>query len=91
MTGDHYLQMLGFLAASVIFWRAEAMLNLIAAECRLLIRAAFWLLTVGAAALAVHISQGYSPPPAVLLPLLGTALLLAGERRVQTLLRRGKR
>lgn len=87
----HALQALGLLAATIIFWRAESILNLMTPGCRLLVRAAFWLLTVGAAALAVHISQGYSPPPAVLLPLLGTALLLAGERRVQTLLRRGER
>lgn len=83
----HALQALGLLAAAIIFWRAESILNLMAPGCRLLVRAAFWLMTVGAAALAVSITQGYVPPAAVVLSLSGTALLLVSERRVRALLR----
>ena len=84
---DLTLQTLGFIAAAVIFWRAESVLNLMAPECRLLVRVAFWLLTVGAAAVAVCLYQGYVPPPAVVLSLMGMALLLVSERRVRALLR----
>ena len=84
---DLTLQTLGFIAAAVIFWRAESVLNLMAPGCRLLVRVAFWLLTVGAAAVAVRLYQGYVPLPAVVLTLTGTALLLVSERRVRALLR----
>ena len=84
---DLILQTLGFIAAVVIFWRAESVLNLMAPGCRLLVRLAFWLLVVGAAAMAVRLWQGYVPPPAVVLTLAGMALLLVSERRVRALLR----
>ena len=84
---DLTLQTLGFIAAAVIFWRAESVLSHMAPGCRLLVRVAFWLLTVGAAAMAVRLWQGYVPPPAVVLTLTGTALLLVSERRVRALLR----
>ena len=80
---DLTLQTLGFIAAAVIFWRAESVLNLLAPGCRLLVRVAFWLLTVGAAAMAVRLWQGYVPPPAVVLTLAGMAILLVIERRVK--------
>lgn len=83
---DLILRFLGLLAAAVIFWRAEAVLNLMAASCRLQIRLAFWLLAVGAAAAGTLIYQGYTPPPAVMLTLAGVALLLVSERRVRALL-----
>ena len=84
---DLTLQTLGFIAAVVIFWRAECVLNLMAPGCRLLVRLAFWLLVVGAAATALRIWQGYAPPVAVVLALGGVALLLVSERRVRALLR----
>lgn len=84
---DLTLQTLGFIAAAIIFWRAESVLNLMAPECRLLVRLAFWLLVVGAAATAVCFWQGYVPPVAVVLSLMGAALLLVSERRVRALLR----
>ena len=84
---DLTLQTLGFIAAAVIFWRAECVLNLMAPGCRLLVRLAFWLLVVGAAAMTVRLWQGYVPPPAVVLTLAGMALLLVSERRVRALLR----
>ena len=84
---DPILQTLGSIAAVVIFWRAESILNLMAPGCRLLVRLAFWLLVVGAAAMAVRLWQGYVPPVAVVLSLMGMALLLVSERRVRALLR----
>ena len=84
---DLTLQALGLIVATVIFWRAEMILNLMAAECRLLVRLAFWLLVVGAAAFAVKIWQGYVPAVGVILSLSGTALLLVSERRLRALLR----
>ena len=84
---DLILQTLGFIAAAVTFWRAESILNLMAPGCRLLVRVAFWLLTVGAAAVAVRIWQGYTPPAGAALAFMGTALLLVSERRVRALLR----
>ena len=84
---DALLQFFGFVLALVIFWRAESVLNIMAAGCRFLVRVAFWLLVVGAAWLAVSIWQGYTPPLAVLIPLAGTALLLVSERRVRAILR----
>lgn len=87
MTVDSLLQFLGFLAAIIIFWRAEIVLNLMTAGCRLLIRLAFWMLAVGALIFTWRVSQGYVPPFAFVLSLAGTALLLISERRVRALLR----
>jgi hypothetical protein len=84
---DLTLQTLGFIAAVVVFWRAESILNLMAPGCRLLVRLAFWLLVVGAAAFAVRIWQGYTPPAGAALAFMGMALLLVSERRVRAILR----
>ena len=84
---DLTLQTLGFIAAAVIFWRAESVSNLMAPGCRLLVRVAFWLLTVGAAAFAVRIWQGYTPTAGAALAFMGMALLLISERRVRAILR----
>ena len=81
------LQILGAALAAVIFWRAEAVLNIMAGDCRLVVRMAFWLLAGGAAGVGVAIWQGYVPPGAVLLSLAGIALLLVTERRIGALLR----
>lgn len=85
---DLTLQAMGLVAAAVIFWRVEPVLNIMAPHCRLLVRLAFWLLAVGAAALAVCIVfREYVPPLAFVATVLGVALLLISERRVRALLR----
>lgn len=78
---DHILQLLGLVAATVIFWRAEHALNVMAPTMRFLLRVAFWLIVVGSAAFAVRIWQGYVPSVGVVLTMSGMALLLSGERR----------
>jgi len=80
------LQTLGLTASAMIFLRVEPILNQMSANCRLIIRIAFWLLAVGSAALIVAITQGYCPSLPSLLPLIGMALLLMGERRLKGLL-----
>lgn len=81
------LQMIGLLAGIAIFWRVEPVLNLMTPHCRLSVRLAVWLLTVGACGLILTITQGYVPTPPVLCVTVGTALLLASERRIRGLLR----
>lgn len=83
----HILQAVALLAALTIFFRAEPAVNLMGSACRLPVRVAFWLLTVGSAWLMLSITQGYTPPPAVVLTLAGLAVLLVAERRVRGLLR----
>ena len=84
---SHLMQIVGLFVAGVIFWRAESVLNMMTRNCRLFLRVAFCLLAVGAAALALQISQGYTPPAAVVLLLAGMALLLVSERRMRAVLR----
>lgn len=85
---DLILQIVGLGAAAVVFWRAEPVLNLMAPQCRFFVRLAFWLLTVGAAALIVCIvAQNYTPPPAYIATTVGIAFLLVSERRLRALLR----
>ncbi len=85
---DLTLQAMGFVAAAVIFGRVEPVLNIMAPQCRLFVRLAFWLLAVGAAALIVCIvGRGYVPPLAYVATTIGIALLLVSERRVRALLR----
>lgn len=84
---DHVLQFLGFIIAGIIFWRAESILNIMASNCFLPVRLAFWCMVVGAFGLTVIIIQGYVPPVMVLLLTAGLALLLMTERRIGTLLR----
>lgn len=81
------LQAATLLAALVIFFRVEPVVNLMGRACRFSVRVAFWLLAVGSAWLMLSISQGYQPPPAVALTLCGLAVLLVAERRVRGLLR----
>lgn len=85
-TPDLVLQTLGLTASAVIFLRVEPVLNQMSANCRLLIRLAFWLLAVGSAALVVAITQGHCPGLPSILALVGMALLLTGERRLKGLL-----
>lgn len=84
---DYTLQAMGLIITAVIFWRAESVLNLMAKECWMLIRLAFWCMVVGAFSIGLAIVQGWVPPMAVLLTLSGTALLLVTERRIGTILR----
>lgn len=84
---DLISQVAGAALAFAIFWRAEAVLNIMAGDCRFVVRVAFWLLAGGAAGVGVAIWQGYVPPGAVLLSLAGIALLLITERRIGALLR----
>jgi len=86
-TFAHFLQVVAFMAATVIFWRSEPIINLMEPGCRVMVRLAFWLLAVGSAALIVGITQGYEPTLPVVLSLCGTALLLINERRIKGLLR----
>lgn len=81
------LQILGFITAGIIFWRAESILNIMASTCFLPVRLAFWGIVVGAFGLNVIIIQGYVPPVTVILLLSGLAILLLTERRIGTLLR----
>jgi hypothetical protein len=81
------LQLVALIASAVIFWRTEPVLNLMGPQCRTPIRVAFWLLAVSSAALIITITQGYRPSGAVVLALMGVAILLASERRVKGLLR----
>jgi len=83
----HILQGVTLLAALVIFFRVEPIVNLMGRACRLPVRVAFWLLAVGSAWLMLSITQGYQPPPSVTLTLCGLAVLLVAERRVRGLLR----
>ena len=83
----HILQAVTLLAALVIFFRVEPIVNLMGRTCRLPVRVAFWLLAVGSAWLMLSITQGYQPPPSVTLTLCGLAVLLLAERRVRGLLR----
>lgn len=83
----HIMQAVTLLAALVIFFRAEPAVNLMGRTCRLPVRVAFWLLTVGSAWLMLSITQGYRPPMSVTLTLCGLAVLLVAERRVRGLLR----
>lgn len=83
----HILQGVALLAALVIFFRVEPIVNLMGRACRLPVRVAFWLLAVGSAWLMLSITQGYQPPPSVTLTLCGLAVLLVAERRVRGLLR----
>lgn len=80
-------QALALLAALVIFFHAEPVVNLMGRACRLPVRVAFWLLAVGSAWLMLSITQGYRPPPSVAMTLCGLAVLLVTERRVRGLLR----
>lgn len=84
---DYTLQVLGFIIASVIFWRTESLLNLMSKECVITIRFAFWLIVVGAASINLAILQGYVPSLPMLIPLAGVTLLLISERRVSAILR----
>lgn len=84
---DTSLQFLGFCTGSVIFWRAELVLNLMSRDCLLVIRVAFWLMVVGAISFNLEILKGYIPPLVVLIPLVGMALLLIAERRIGAILR----
>lgn len=84
---NYILQAMGLVVSAVIFWRAEAVLNLMSKECWLLIRLAFWFMVIGAFSIGLAIVQGYVPPSPVVLTLIGTALLLLAERRIGTLLR----
>lgn len=85
---DHASQILGLVAAVVIFWRVEPILNVMGLACPLLVRAAFWLLAVGSAgSVACILCRGYVPPPAFVALAVGVALLLVSERRVKALLR----
>ncbi len=85
---DLTLQAIGLIAAAVVFWRAEPILNVMAPQCRFFVRLAFWLLAVGAAALIVCIvARDYVPPLAYVATVAGIALLLVSERRVRALLR----
>lgn len=81
------LQALGFITAAVIFWRAESILNVMASNCLLPVRLAFWMMCGGAFGMSVIILQGYVPPPVVILLTAGVACLLVMERRIGTILR----
>lgn len=83
----HILQAVTLLAALIVFFRAEPIVNLMGRSARLPVRVAFWLLAVGSAWLMLSITQGYRPPPSVTLTLCGLAVLLLAERRVRGLLR----
>lgn len=84
---NYTLQAMGLVITAVIFWRAESVLNLMAKECWLIIRLAFWFMVVGAFSIGLAIVQGWTPPIPVVLTLSGTALLLVAERRIGTVLR----
>lgn len=84
---DHTLQVMGFVTAGVIFWRAELVLNLMSKDCLFLIRLAFWLLVAGSLGFNLKIMEGYIPPVEVLLALGGVAMLLVAERRIGAILR----
>lgn len=81
------LQSIALAASAIIFWRTEPIINLMGPRCRYVVRLAFWFLAVGSAALMVVITQGYRPSLPVVLSLCGTALLLASERRIKSMLR----
>lgn len=84
---DQILQYIGFLSASIIFWRTESILNIMASNCFLAVRLAFWCIVVGAFGLNVSIIQGYVPSFVVLLLTSGLAILFLTERRISTFLR----
>ena len=77
----HIMQIVAVLCAAVIFYRAEGAVNKMGPGCPFTLRAAFWLLTVGAAWLSWSVLQGYMPSPATCFALIGVALLLMAERR----------
>ncbi len=84
---SYTMQIIGFAVASIIFWKAESVLNLMSKDCVLAIRFAFWLIVVGTVNINVAILQGYVPSLTMLIPLVGVALLFIYERRVGTILR----
>jgi len=81
------VQILGLIAAAIIFWRSETIINLMGHTCRLPIRVAFWLLLVSSLATGAAILGGYLPALPILGLLCGVALLLASERRLKGILR----
>lgn len=87
----YILQGIALVASIAILFRVEAHVNIMGRGCPMLVRLTFWLLAVGAAWLALSITQGYRPNVGVVLVLWGVALLLLLERRMRGLLRAPER
>lgn len=80
------LQVLAFLAATIILARAESALNRMSRCTPILIRGSFLLLAVGAAYLILSILAGDVPGGAALILAAGVAMLLVCEQRMRVLL-----
>ena len=76
-------QVIGLLCTVVIVVRAESVLNRMNRQTPLLVRTAFHLLTVGAAAEIVCIVSGDAPSWSMVIVAAGVAMLLLCERRLQ--------
>ena len=88
MNSDSILQILSVVASSAILWRTEPLLNVMTAQCRFLVRFAFWMMAVGAlSVIGSVLAYGYEPSAPVVLSLSGAALLLVSERRLKNLAR----
>lgn len=77
----------GIALCIVIFWRAESAINRMGKDTLRLVRIAFVLLAVGAAAMVVLILLGAVPSWPSLLICAGVAALLFCERRIRVLTR----
>lgn len=84
------VQLVTLVAAALVFWQTEPILNEMGRACKLGVRFAFWMLASGAAGLVLLIVTGSHVSPAVAAFVVGTAALLTAERRIRSLVRRSK-
>lgn len=80
---DHTFQFIGAIAALVVFFRVEPVLNIMSRKCRLSIRVAYWALAGGAATSLWWILRGDVPTLPWVVVLVGAACLTSSDRRVR--------
>ena len=91
MSIDILAQFLAVASCAVIAWRAESVINRMSRCTPFLVRLAFWLILVSAAAaLALIVFHGDVPPWPAVFGSIGTACLLFCERRLRALSKQPK-
>ena len=91
MNIDILAQFLALVSCAVIAWRAESAINHMSRCTPFLVRLAFWLILVSAAAaLAMIVLHGDVPPWPAVFGSMGTACLLFCERRLRALAKQNK-
>ncbi|MFV0662778.1 hypothetical protein [Denitromonas sp.] len=80
------LQLAMLVCCAVILWRADRAIDAMSTGSRLIVRVAYWALAVGAIAqIGTIVLYGDRPSLPALIVAAGIAGLLAGERRIRSL------